>query len=685
MIGPSVDLADLRSVVALVVTFGLGGWLLGLAFVPERIGLERRAWLSLALAVPATVVVGAPSIASHDLTGRSFAIWLAVLGAVAAWRCRERLLQLARLALAPRAALLRLRPVGRRSARRIGWTATLVVAAALIGWATVLGPQVRAVGSDNLPQGTIVWYYWRLAQEVFQARDLPETIVEWGAPRPFPHEYLVTTLHTATTAVLAGAPDLALMEGYRLTVVALALLAACALWRRWLPGWWAWLAAILTLSATRLSSRLVGYRPETFGLVLVLWSGWLLDEALERRSPRWGVLAGLVSASAFLAHAEVWLVTGPLWLGIVLSRVLRARRGTAVVAIATAGAFLLATLASQAATGGLARLGELVDAPATQRDGDPTWAFYAAIFGLDTATHPPPDDFWDPRLQSPSSRQPYPGVDLAPGPIAALLAAAALLAVAELRRRPAGARRGLAVWVVYVLGVLVGAALLWALYDTYVPARAGPKRIMPLYVLGLAGGLAALGWSLAGRLFRAWLAGGVRRSARLRHRTAAGAAMLVTTLSLLVIFTPLVGGTILDEDRGVSPTGYAAYLWIRDNLPPDAVVLANAYTEGSLGAITGRTGWLDGRAPYLEDPSFLEAATAALLDARRYFAAPKRLAGLRPGAVDYLLVAHRAEDLGGYAPFKVDRDALSRAPDLRLVRSFADGALLLYQVIRDDT
>ena len=166
---------------------------------------------------------------------------------------------------------------------------------------------------------------------------------------------------------------------------------------------------------------------------------------------------------------------------------------------------------------------------------------------------------------------------------------------------------------------------------------------------------------------------------------AAGLALALLTAGA-VSASPL-GTTGGDEgDAALSQTGYDAYRWIDANLPADARVLANAYTDGALAAVAHRVGIVDGRAVYLENADFLAESTALCLGARVVFGEPSS-----PGAasflereqVTHLLVATNGPngtDLGGYLLFGTDLDGLRADPRLRLVRSFGDDRLLLFEV-----
>jgi len=104
--------------------------------------------------------------------------------------------------------------------------------------------------------------------------------------------------------------------------------------------------------------------------------------------------------------------------------------------------------------------------------------------------------------------------------------------------------------------------------------------------------------------------------------------------------------------------------------------------------VSGRVGIVDGRAVYLEDPTFLAESTALSLGARVVFGTPSA-----PGAASYLAregVTHLlvatdpidGTDLGGYLPFATDVAAIRADPRFRLVREFDGGRLLLFEVVR---
>ncbi len=239
--------------------------------------------------------------------------------------------------------------------------------------------------------------------------------------------------------------------------------------------------------------------------------------------------------------------------------------------------------------------------------------------------------------------------------------------------------------VVFGVSLAAGAYLLFAVAQTYVPMRTGPRRLLP-YELVLPVVAAVLLLVLADRFLRpGWRALLPRRG-----------AALASALALLVLAAAMVApapGIQLDDDPepGLTVAGYDAYRWIDANLPPDARILTNAYTDGSVAAIARRTGIVDGRAVYLEDPGFLAESTALVLGARTLFQDPDGAGSRRFAArerVTHLLVAAdgaTGADLGGYLPFTTNVAALDQSAGYTLVRSFEGGRLRLYAVVAPTT
>ena len=144
-----------------------------------------------------------------------------------------------------------------------------------------------------------------------------------------------------------------------------------------------------------------------------------------------------------------------------------------------------------------------------------------------------------------------------------------------------------------------------------------------------------------------------------------------------------------DPEPGLTQAGYDAYRWIAANLPVDARILTNAYTDGSVAALAERVGIVDGRAVYLEDAEFLAASTALVLGARTLFLDPGGTFADRYLAENQRRLSPRLRIPGraGPAPTSagttrssLTSPSLGSSDGYTLVRSFAGGRLLLYAV-----
>ena len=135
--------------VSLSVTFAVAGFAAGWIVLPQALGGWNRLFVSLALAVPATILAAAPGIATHSLARWNLACMLAGLAALAGWRART----------AARGGLARLRRGSLRAPRPQAVPTLLAVLALAITWSAVLVPEgVENTGSGD-PNGTIVYYH----------------------------------------------------------------------------------------------------------------------------------------------------------------------------------------------------------------------------------------------------------------------------------------------------------------------------------------------------------------------------------------------------------------------------------------------------------------------------------------------------------------------------------------------
>jgi hypothetical protein len=611
-------------------------------------------------------------------------------------------------------ALHRPRLVRPSTRRRRWWIAA--AAGVVVAGALIVVPSAAGAWPALLPKTSTTWYYANLAEAMAQLGAIPAQLPEWGALRPFQTDYLPVTAHTAAALLLLPADLLTDLEVYRLITLALGLLFATLLFRRWVSGWAALLGAILLLGTVRLDQKFDGYRPETVALVLALFTLWVADRAFVERSRRAFGVAIVGSALVFLSHAEVFLVLAPALVGIGLSRTivapgghgsrlgLRARpwRGalkapTAAVLI-VAGGVALGAAGAWALTGESRILGYVVrDAgpPATDVSTappeevpagwtfttDPTWDFYVACVAPALRGTQPPDAFTRRLLLPRSMIQIWPGLD---GRLRSGLAVLAALVLAPAFAWPFldGRRRRFVLgWALFGVLLVVGCLLLYSLASTYVPERTPGRRLMPyllfLPVVAMTGALWAVGRVLA----PAW-----RTLLPVRGRAVAAGLALALITAGAVSASPLAVASADDAEAALSQTGYDAYRWIDANLPADARILTNAYTDGAVAAIAHRVGIVDGRAVYLENRTFLAESTALCLGARVAFGTPGAAGAgsfLARERVTHLLVATNgtnSTDLGGYLPFQTDAAALRTDPGLRLVRSFDQGRLLLFEV-----
>jgi hypothetical protein len=506
------------------------------------------------------------------------------------------------------------------------------------------------------------------------------------------------------------------LELYRVITLALGLLFATLLFRRWVSGWVALLGAILLLATVRLDQKFDGYRPETVALVVALFTLWVADRAFVERSPRAIAVALVGTALVFLSHAEVFLILAPALVGIALARTLIAPGGRGSrIGVRTAGwrralwapALAIGLIVGggvAGAAGGWAltgesrilgyALGQAEPPPADLEHGrpgevpagwtftdDPTWDFYVASVAPALNGQPPPDQFTDTLMLPRSLVHIWPGLD---GRVRSGLVVLLLLTIAPALAWPfldARRRRFVLGWALFGVGLVIGCLLLFAIADTYVPGRTPGRRLMP-YLLFVPVVAMTLALWVTGRLLApAW-----RVLVPLRGRALAAGLALALLTAGAVSASPLAVAGADEGDAALSQAGYDAYRWIDANLPPETRLLANAYTDGAVAAVAHRVGIVDGRAVYLENPTFLAESTALCLGARVVFgtpAAPGAATYLDRERVTHLLVATNGPngtDLGGYLLFDTDVAALRADPRLRLIQSFGDGRLLLFEV-----
>ncbi len=688
-------LGTLQTTVVLGSVFLLPGLALGPLVAPgagtplDRLG--RAAGVSLLTVAPACMVLA----------------WIGWLTPPAV------VVVVATLTLAPLVARRPGWPLRRPTTRAVHWWIGALLGSVAVALLTIL-PSRAIVGSALLPFTSTVWYYANLAVATVAAGGFPATLPEWGTQRPFQTDYLPVTAHTAGFLELMPGDLLVNLELYRLALLIAGILVGALLLRRWVSTWLAILGSCLLLGTARLEFKFLAYKPETFSLVLALFGLWLLDRALVEHSRRLTVVAMLTAALVFLSHAEVFLVFAAAAAGLTAARLLVAPGGgrvglrvpldrrlpgtAATVGAVLLGGMLLGAITNAIITGDARLAGYVFGNRATGtapvpaqppivpagwvQSGDPTWDFYVAAVAWNQLGDPPPTSFIDRRLLQRSTLQVWPGLDARMRSMLVVLVALFGLPLVAWPWLGARRRRMVVTWWVFALVLFVGSYALFAMSDTYVPRRVGPRRLIPYeLVLPVVSAVIVL-WGIDRLLKPGWLALLPKRSSAM---LAAGALLAVLTAGMLAP-APSTASDEPDREPGLTSAGYEAYRWIATNTPADARLLANAYTDGSLAAISGRTGIVDGRAVYLEDPTFLAESTNLLLGARVAFADPDGSAAadfLASEGVDYLLVAGPTadgSDLGGYRPFETDYESLARSGRYTLVRTFGDGRLFLYRV-----
>jgi hypothetical protein len=679
-----------RDLLSLVATFFLAGYLAAWTVLPSPLGGWDRLFVSLALSVPATLLAAAPGLATHSLGAWNVVVGMAVLTAAAAWRTRDLL----------RSVLIRLRSGRLQIPRPRGAPLVLVILAAAVTWFTVLVPEGVENTSTGHPNGTIVYYHWGIVDRVVDADGIPASLPEWGRPREFPYEYAFSVSHGAATSTLAGGAGFVLEERYRIAMVLSALFAAFALWRCWLPSWWAWIAALLTLNVSRVETRLLVYKPEAFAFILLIWSAWLFDQAMERRSKRWGGLAGVVLASSFLAHPVSSLLAAPLWGGILIGRaapLLWRRRSSAVPWRPVLAASIVFVLLFGALRTTIGTTGQDLSQKATNGVDETRVVYNLAYVSANPFARPRVPECTHP-FGVYSTVRPFfssnaswfffdvhsrSSVLLMLGALILLVGTFLLQAPPRLERWPDPAKRAVITWVCYGIGVYLLAVLICVHYSTWVPQRVGPMRLMPYWALIFPIFIAAVAWAMAGLLSRL----GPGRSPRLHRLSSRGgpdwfgkgvslAPALVLSAVTVWTFTTISAS----QDRGVPPFQISepragglsddaidSYRWMSRHLPPGARILANGYTEGALGMLSQRMGLLDGRTPFAQPDPWRSEAIRLLAASRAFFLRPASTAV--PGGATYVAAAQPDVNMGG-SFFPTDFRALARDSRLEQIRRF---------------
>jgi hypothetical protein len=522
-------------------------------------------------------------------------------------------------------------PSSRRTLRRdhgglgeAGWGASALVLAmltwlpvGLVSWATTWGP----LGSTS-------WYYWGLAQQTAEVGHLPATSVEFGTVVPFLSDYPLFTTGTASLLALSPPAQDALVRQTLTVVPVLAAGLGVALLVRVLGvGRIASLSAVPLVVGTGIAAdKLSAYRPEGFAIGVLFLAVALVLGGVRRRDV--GLLAPGVALSGVLSqvHGIALVTAGALLVaGCVATWAFDRTRATALVVsvaavsiVACIAVLALATggISGTAHSGGLSNVGGL---------SDPTWEFSRAVRAAPPTDPPDRADLLESGLRRVYQEGTWWYV------AAALLSIVAMLSTRAARRR-FGA---LAAFAVVSLGGLAAAVAVLVLgWDSYVPRRTGTLRVV---------GEASL-------LLPVVVAGGLGASSVAAARGGRRASRVLAGVGVAVALAVGVVGSVRVADKGqanrVQQEDVEALRSL--DLPDDAVVLTDGYSEGVIHEVTGAVGLLEGRAPYTF-PEVLVRANLLLRESAAFYDRPRaNKAFLDEYGVDYVVVQLARSITGDY-------------------------------------
>lgn len=531
----------------------------------------------------------------------------------------------------------------------------------LLAWSPI-GLLVWAATSAGTLAST-PWYYWGLARQILVTGHFPETSVEFGEAVPFLADYPLFSAGTAM--VMAPLPESAqpvvLAAVVTLAVVVLGC-AAALLARAWgASSTRSLVAAPLSVTVGIGAYRLLGYRPEGFALGLSLLVVVLVLDWYRHRVWTSLVAASVLAAVLLQVHGIAFLGMALLLVAATLTVLLTERRPPWPMlrtAVLTGASLLAACAVLGLAMGRFSGSGTSTGLGALDAEvEDPTWAFRKLALGQDPTPAPSASRLVSASLQDLFEERTTVVVLLL------ILAAVAVVTAALLRRSESreesrGELVRPLVFCVLGAGLILGVGCLFVLmFDTYVPRRTGSQRlfmeatlVVPVFLAGAAASIVAL----------------VAEHRRLRGAVACALVVVAVgggTASAYTLRQQADGWTPSAEDRAALES--VAF-------PPDAVVLANAYTEGYLHHVTGATPLLEGRAPYTF-PDQLDRSLRLLREAKSFYADPAANRDfLDRHDVDYVLYSEADSFSVGSANTFDDAagvDQLRELPELREVVS----------------
>jgi hypothetical protein len=584
-----------------------------------------------------------------------------------------------------------------------GFTVSRTRALVAIGGLLALGflvvaPQIGMVFPAGYPVGTITWYYWGLALRMLETGTIPATSPEWGGSYPFQGDYILYTAFSAGLAQLAGrSSEFALMEILRLGSLLWGFAAALAALRRFLPTGAALLGTLLFFTATHVFLKYTGYRPEAFHYFLIFSGLWAADRLAERPSVSRAVPVVAIFVMLWIGHGVVLVISGLLAIGVILSRWIFERptlRQVAFVAAVPVAGVICSSLVDLLLQGGVLLFQNAVDPGRIQGPfaSDLTWQFRQWLLGGRLLLDGDPSDAEN--LLTQRVFLPWPVLDLEDPPLA--LVAVLLLGLVSLPFLTwpwlgRAARRLHVASYIYLAGLIGVVYMFLTLYDTYVPQRVGFGRLAPFTLVAATIWLAVGATGVVNAVSEALAWWRARRPSRVPLPRSANAWRAVGWAAMITTAVLIGAGPSIQASRGVLDTsklsadGHEALVWIRDHTPRDSVVLANAYTEGSIYAISGRNGLLDGRAPYNKEFAFLRESVELLQLGRSFYGGETSVSDMAALGVDVVILAPQPHDIAnahsfceedlGDVPPCVD---LSRDPGLAELARF--GHVVVYGV-----
>ena len=499
--------------------------------------------------------------------------------------------------------------------------------------------------------GSTPWYYSDLVRQTVQAHGQPRWSLEWATRVRFLDDYpgFSAGAGIATAAGSAGS-----LAGEHVVIVAVLVSTALAiglLLRAFgVSRFGAVLGTVVAMSSGVFAYKLLSFRPEAMGYVLAILVPVLAIDWMETRRPLLVVVGALAFGALGQIHGIDWVLSGILMVAALLAfTVIRSSRGKGVVrsALMFAGsAAVVWLLISGVLGGGLSGTTKVSGLPVITNHVDPTFSFFALTSG-------------NPARIVPSTAE-LAGSSLGSGllgltwtwSLGLTLVSLTVMIGAALRGGREVNRRALRLLAFALVTFALMAAVGWALvirWETYVPRRTGFGRLFHLWPLALGvvvGGAAAI--------LIEWLPSRVRAVGRVVAVGAVGALALHTL------------GPLADVAAQHPPDGQSAAIRALD-IPADATVLLNSYTESFPTFAAGLHPVLNGRAPYTER-DLLTRANTLLDDARAFFGSVRSPLPCR--GITHVLVATDAKyRFATRVVFPADLAAMAINPDLRQIGS----------------